>query len=228
MNFLGNNMGHLNAEGGNTVVYMINPFTAPQSIPYLCSAFLKIFETYALTLKTQPVMNPNDLILQIIPLDLISSPNTIVLPSPLAYRSLAFEVYDRCPPNTSSGAYGGSRHGCAPSIQLAREMPKMINLKLSPEPTASLLQSDMCFHLAYAWDPTQEWLTASWTDNQGDVQWNTPYCLGVGEIEECWPMLLNIIKEIWETTLEMLHPRNSPWRLFVVKDSPMQKRELEG
>lgn len=198
-------------------------------IPHLCSAIITLFESYSLSLKAQQqVLSPNDLILQIIPLDLVASPNAIILPSPLAYRRLAFEVYDRCPPNPISDKANNSRYLCTPSVQLARKLPKTINLKLSSEPSASLLQSDFCFHLAYSWDPDREWLIASWTDNQGSLQWNTPYSLGVGEIEGCWPILLNVIKEIWETTLEMLHPRNSPWRLYIAKDSPMYKKELEG
>lgn len=207
---------------------MINPFKNSQAIPYLCSASLKIFETYALALKARQCNNPNDLILQIIPLDFITTSNTLALPSPLAYRSLAFEIYDRCPPNISSHSDRGSQFACAPSIQLGRAIPKMINLSLSSEPSASLLHSDMCLHLAYAWDPSHEWLTASWTDNRGNVQWNTPYCLGVAETEECWPIFLGIIRDIWETTLEMLYPRNSTWRLYVAKDRAMHKRELEG
>lgn len=198
-------------------------------IPHLCSAIITLFESYSLSLKAQQqVLSPNDLILQIIPLDLVASPNAIILPSPLAYRRLAFEVYDRCPPDPFSDKANSSRYLCAPSVQLARKLPKTINLKLSSEPSASLLQSDFCFHLAYSWDPDREWLIASWTDNQGSLQWNTPYSLGVGEIEGCWPILLNVLKEIWETTLEMLHPRNSPWRLYIAKDSPMYKKELEG
>lgn len=221
-------MAQSKSQGGNTVVYMINPFESFHPLAHLCAAFSRLFDSYLATLKTSHVEKPNDLILQIIPRSFIASATTIALPSPADYKRLSFEVYDRCGPSESA-QLGHSGFFCAPSIRLARMMPKTINLKLSREPSAGILSSDMCFHLAYSWDPTQHWLTASWTDNQGDLQWNAPYCLGGAEDdgEDLWPVFSAIVREMWETTLEMLSPQNSPWKLFVVKDSPMLKRELE-
>ncbi len=222
-------MAQLKAQGGNTVIYMVNPFKNPHALAHICAAFSKLFESYSSALKALHVDKPNDLILQIIPRDFIASATTIVLPSPADYKRLAFEVYDRCGPSESV-QLDRSGFFCAPSIRLARTMPKRIDLKLSREPSAGLLSSDMCFHMAYSWDLKQHWLTASWTDNQGDLQWNAPYCLGYAEEDDDgpWTVLLAIMKEIWDTTLEMLSPGNSPWRLFIVKDSPMLKRELES
>lgn len=204
---------------------MINPYENPAALAHLCVAFLILFESYASSLKASNIENPNDLVLQIIPTSFVASPTTLVLPSPADYKRLAFEVYDRCGPSVEPGR---SRFFCAPSVRLARAMPKTINLKFSSEPSAGLLSSDMCFHLAYSWDPMQRWLTSSWTDNQGDLQWNAPYFFGVEKNDDPWPNLLNIAKEMWDTTLEMLHQKSATWRLFIVKDSPMHKRELES
>lgn len=204
---------------------MINPYESSAALAHLCRAFLTLFESYLFSLKASSIENPNDLVLQIIPTSFVASPTTLVLPSPADYKRLAFEVYDRCGPSVEIGR---SRFFCAPSIRLARAMPKTINLKLSPEPSAGLLSSDMCFHLAYSWDPMQRWLTASWTDNQGDLQWNAPYFFGVEKSDDPWPALLNIAKEMWDTTLEMLHQQSATWRLFIVKDSAIHKRELES
>ena len=207
---------------------MINPFEGFHSLAHLCAAFSRLFDSYLAALKISHIEKPNDLILQIIPRGFIVSDSTIALPSPADYKRLSFEVYDRCGPSEKAQT-GHSGFFCAPSIRLARMMPKTINLKLSREPSVGILSSDMCFHLAYSWDPTQHWLTASWTDNQGDLQWNAPYCLGGAEDkgEDPWPVFSAIVREMWETTLEMLSPQNSSWKLFVVKDSPMLKRELE-
>lgn len=221
---LGTDLAELKAQGGNTVIYMINPYENPAALAHLCVAFLILFESYASSLKASNIENPNDLVLQIIPTSFVASPTTLVLPSPADYKRLAFEVYDRCGPSVEPGR---SRFFCAPSVRLARAMPKTINLKFSSEPSAGLLSSDMCFHLAYSWDPMQRWLTSSWTDNQGDLQWNAPYFFGVEKNDDPWPNLLNIAKEMWDTTLEMLHQKSATWRLFIVKDSPMHKRELE-
>lgn len=221
-------MAQSKSRGGNTVVYMINPFGSFDSLAHLCAAFSRLFGSYLAALKISQIEKPNDLILQIIPRSFIASATTIALPSPADYKRLSFEVYDRCGPSKSAQP-GHSGYFCAPSIRLARMMPKTVNLKLSREPSTGILSSDLCFHLAYSWDPTQHWLTASWTDNQGDLQWNAPYCLGGAEDEgeDPWPVYSAIVREMWETTLEMLSPQNSPWKLFVVKDSPMLKRELE-
>lgn len=221
----GTDLAKLKALGGYTVIYMINPYEDSAALAHLCVAFLKLFESYVLALKASSVENPNDLVLQIIPTSFVASPTTLVLPSPADYKRLAFEVYDRCGPSVELGR---SRFSCAPSVRLARAMPKTINLKLSPETSAGLLSSDMCFHLAYSWDPTQRWLTSSWTDNQGNLQWNAPYFLGVEKSDDPWPTLLNIAKEMLDTTLEMLDQNSSTWRLFIVKDSPIHKRELES
>lgn len=204
---------------------MINPYENSTALARLCVAFLMLFESYKFSLKSLNVENPNDLVLQVIPTSFVASPTTLVLPSPAEYKRLAFEVYDRCGPSVELGR---SQFFCAPSVRLARAMPKTINLKLSPEPSAGLLSSDMCFHLAYSWEPMQRWLTSSWTDNQGDLQWNAPYFFGVEKNDDPWPALLNIAKEMWDTTLEILHQQSASWRLFIVKDGPIHKRELES
>lgn len=224
----GQDLALLKAQQSNTVIYMINLFGSQQFIPYLCAAYLKLFKSYAALVELNKLDNPNDIVLQIIPGDLIASSNEITLPSPEAYRRLALEVYNRCGPDPRSDREDSLRFPCAPSIQLARPIPKSISLKLSPQPSVGFLQADMFFHVAYSWHPGQQWLTASWTDNQGELQWNAPYCVGALGDEDPWPILLAILTEIWETTLELFRHPDSPWRLFIVKDSPMREKELEG
>lgn len=218
----------LKAQQSNTVIYMINLFGSQNFIPYLCAAFLKLFKSYAAWVEQNKLENPNDIVLQIIPGDLVASSNAVTLPSPEAYRRIALEVYNRCRPDPRSDRADNLRFSCAPSIQLARPIPKSISLKLSPEPSVGFLQADMLFHVAYSWHPGQQWLTASWTDNQGELQWNAPYCVGALGDENPWPIISAIFTEIWETTLELFRHPDSPWRLFIVKDSPMREKELEG
>ena len=225
---IGQDLAMLKIQQSNTVIYMINLFGSQNFIPHLCAAFLKLFKSYATLVELNKLENPNDMVLQIIPGDLVASPNAIVLPSPEAYRRLALEVYNRCGPDPHSDRPDNLRFSCAPSIQLARPIPKSISLKLSPEPSVGFLQADMFFHLAYSWYPGQQWLTASWTDNQGELQWNAPYCVGALGDEDPWPIISAIFTEIWDTTLELFRHPDSPWRLFIVKDSPMREKELEG
>lgn len=210
------------------MIYMINLFGSQNFIPYLCAAYLRLFKSYAALVELNKLDSPNDIVLQIIPGDLVASSNALTLPSPEAYRRLALEVYNRCGPDPRLDSEDRLRFPCAPSIQLARPIPKSISLKLSPEPSVGFLQADMFFHVAYSWHPGQQWLTASWTDNQGELQWNAPYCVSAFGEKDPWPNMLAIFKEIWETTLELFDHSDSPWRLYIVKDSSMHEKELEG
>lgn len=217
-------MSENEAKAKNTVVYMVNPFRSQRVLPSLCSAFLKIYDSYRRSLQPNLV---SDLVLQIVPLDLIASPEAITLPPARTYTRLALEVYDRCRPNAIEYKRKGSQVLYAPATRLARAIPKAINLKLTPEPSTELLHSDRCFHLSYSWSYNQDWLTASWTDNPGSLQWNAAYCFGEEEPEP-WPTFLAIAREMWETTLEILKPGSSSWRIFIAKDSRMHREELRG
>ncbi len=206
------------------MVYIVNPFRSRSVLPWLCAAFFKMYDSCMKSLQPNPV---SGLVLQIVPLDLIASPQVITLPSAKTYTRLALEVYDRCRPNSVERNRQGSQFRCAPVTRLARAVPKTINFRLTSDPSTELLHSDRCFHLSYTWSYNQDWLTASWTDNQGALQWNAAYCLGEEELEP-WRTFLAIAREMWETTMEILKPGNSSWRFFIAKDSRMNKEELRG
>ena len=214
------------AQEDNIVIYMVNPYQSRRVLPWLCAAFMKIYESYRKCLQIQTQLT-GDLVLQIVPLNLIASLEAITLPPAKAYSRLAVEVYNRCGPNITEDKSQVQQYHCAPSIRLARAVPKSISFRLTPDPSTALLHSDRCFHLSYSWSFHQEWLTASWTDNQGVLQWNAVYCLGEEETER-WQTFLTIAREIWNTTIDILKPGNFPWRIFVVKDSPIQREELQG
>lgn len=222
---VGSTLSRLNLRGGNTVIYMVNPFPNGQHRPTLCTGFLKLFDAYLATTKQNNLDKPNDLVLQIVPSDLMYSTNALPMPSPSDYRRLAFEVYDRCGPNDNAEHKQTLPYVCAPSIRLAKAIPKTIDFRLTPENSALSLQSDNCLHIAYAWSPGEDWLTASWTDNLGVLSWIACYCLGKGK-DNPWPMISDIVSEIWETTLDMLQPRGRPWHLFIGKSSAVLKKEL--
>ena len=211
----------------NIVVYMINPFLDPNVLPRLCAAFSKAAETYMSSSELKNIHDPSILVLQIISLGLVASSTAIVLPPPAAYTRLAFEVYDRCSLFIRTGKEGSARSRAAPSVHLSKALPKAINFRLNPEPISGLLQADSCFHLSYSWEPGRQWLTASWTDNQGTKQWNASYCFGHATFKP-WDAFSSIATEIWDTTLEMLHPNNTSWRLFLAKDSSFKKNEVDG
>ena len=224
---IGLRLGRLKLEGARTVIYLVNPFEDGDGLPLLCAAFVTLFNAYMLAVKDHNIVHPNDLVLQIVPASLIYSSAGIVLLSPADYRKLAFEVYDRCGPNESDDRRKRSQYIAAPSTRLAKAVPKTIDFRLTPENPALSLQNDSCLHIAYKWTQGEDWLTASWTDNLGILSWNACYCLGKGGDGQ-WQSFSEIAKEVWETTLDMLQPRNGPWRLLLCKAGSVPKRELDG
>lgn len=224
---LGSKLAEQKLQRGNTVIYMLNLAGNLQNTPALCVAFLKLFDSYGAGLGERRLEHPNDLVLQIVPSDFVWDPDRIIIPSPADYKRLAFEVYNRCCPSVGDEKRIRSQYLSAPAIRLAKIIPKTIEFRLAPEISALFPQSDSCIHLSYAWNPGDDWCAASWTDNLGALSWNASYYLGKDE-EGPWQAFMEIAKEVWETTLEMLKPGSGPWRLFVCKDSPTYREELEG
>lgn len=216
---LGTKLPELGLESGTIVIYIINPFKDQQYLSGLGEALLRLSNSYRSALEKRRLERHNDLVTQIVPLDLVWSPEFIVVPSPADYRKLAFEVYDSCG--------RASDFMRAPAIRLAKALPKVIDFKLVPESSASFMQSDYCVHVSYTWDATNEWLAASWTDNLGILSWVACYYLGKKQ-ETLWKSIYEYVKEILETSFEMLHPPSAPWRLFICKDSPLPKMENDG
>ena len=224
---LGRQLGKLGLRGGNTVIYIVDSSDPERSLPTLCAAFLNLFEVYNTALSETVIDKPNDLVLQIVSSNLLFSPDSVPMPSPTDYRRLAFEVYDRCGPNQEDSHRKHPQYLSVPAIRLAKPIPKTIDLRLTPESYTPRLQFDNCIHIAYVWNPGDHWLTASWTDNQGILSWNACYCFGEEE-ESPWHSFADIIKEIWDTTLEMMNLGYPRWRLFICKQFPADRRELDG
>ena len=216
---LGTKLPELKLQSGTIVIYIINPFNDQRYLSGLGEALLRLSNSYRAALEKRRLERHNDLVTQIVPLDLVWSPNYIVMPSPADYRKLAFEAYDSCG--------GASEFMRAPAIRLAKTVPKVIDFKLVPESSASFIQSDYCVHVSYTWDATNEWLVASWTDNIGVLSWVACYYLGRNN-GALWTSIYEYFKEILETSFGMLHPLSAPWRIFICKDSPLSKTENDG
>ena len=218
---LGTYLGKCKLQRPNTIVYMINPSNKEGSLPYLCTAFLKLFNAYKIAVEAQGVEEPSDVVLQVVPSRFIYSEAELITLSPVDYRRLAFEVYDRCGPKQRR-----LQHIGAPSIRLAKALPKSIDFRLTPEDLPLSLQNENCLHVAYAWDLRDNWLTAAWTDNLGVLSWTACYCLPSGIVAP-WQALSKIAKEIWETSMDMLQPRHGLWRIIFCKNGTVYKHEWE-
>ena len=222
----GTKLPELGLQHSTTVIYIINPFKDQQYLPRLFDALSKLPNSYGVAREKWRPEKQDDFVMQIVPLDLIWSPDLIVVPSPTEYRRLAFDIYDQCA-SSESGQNLELDFIRSPAICLAKVIPKTIDFKLASESSAPLMQSDNCVHLSYAWDSVSEWLVAIWTDNVGVLSWRACYCLGK-DAEKPWKPFYEVAKEIFETSFDMLQPPNASWHLFVCKDRPMLKQENDG
>ncbi|KAL8724359.1 MAG: hypothetical protein Q9166_007995 [cf. Caloplaca sp. 2 TL-2023] len=214
------------ADGTNIVIYMVNASNNEANFPHLCAAFLILFTAYATAAKRSGMTNARDMVLQIIPMSFLANCDSLTIPPPKAYTKLAFEVYSRCSPAPSDDGLMPSPLTSGSVIRLAKSIPKTVNFQLISQPPVALLSSDPCLHMAYSWETEHQWLACAWTDNIGVTCWNATYCLG-DPSQDHWAAFAETVKEIFDTTRDMLQPVSLPWRLFIVKDGDLHQQELE-
>jgi mediator of RNA polymerase II transcription subunit 13 len=205
-------------EEKNFVVYFVYPTDNGPLLVHICSAFQHLFNLYRKTLSERRITSLNELVLQLIPLDFISSSTSLAVPLPSEYFRLAMEVYDRCIDFTSSSS--------TPAIMLEQPLPKTIDFKLNANPSASLLQENTCLHVAYAQSIDDRWITASWTDNRGTQQMIASYCLGRKNEPISMPFS-DVANEIWETTLDFIASKRIHWRIMIARVGVMDPSEMD-
>jgi mediator of RNA polymerase II transcription subunit 13, fungi type len=205
-------------EEKNLVVYFVYSSDNAPLLVNICSSFHVLFNAYRKSLLDRKEKSFNELVLQLIPLDFISSPTSIVAPLPSEYARLAMEVYDRCIDFASSSS--------SPGIMLEQPLPKSIDFKLNATPSASVLQENTCLHIAYAQSIDDRWVTAAWTDNRGTQQMTASYCLG-RKNEPISRAFAEIANEIWETTLDFVSHKKIHWRVMIARVGVMDPSEMD-
>ncbi|KUJ23142.1 uncharacterized protein LY89DRAFT_635345 [Mollisia scopiformis] len=208
----------LAVEEKNLVVYFVYPPDNNALLVQICSAFQHLFNLYRKSLSEKKINVSNELVLQLIPLDFISSSTSIAVPLPSQYFRLALEVYDRCVDFASSSS--------SPAIMLEQPLPRNIDFKLNANPSASLLQENTCLHVAYAQSIDDRWITAAWTDNRGTQQMTASYCLG-RKNEPISTAFSVIAHEIWETTLDFISSKKIHWRIMIARVGVMDPSEID-
>ena len=221
---LGSDLGLMIPADGTLVVYLINTESAEMVPPLLCAGMLSLLDGYRSSIRARELQESPDIVVKIVLQTLIFSPHHLVIPSTSDYKKIAFEVYDRCGPPEQSFA---SRlpYLSAPAVYLARPIPQKIDFQLTPDPSSVALASDNQVHLAYVWEPDNQWLTASWTDNAGILQWNAAYWIGE-DCEKPWQPFIDTFKEIIATTVEMLRPQSRAWEIYIAKSGRLFLNEL--
>ena len=220
---IGSALSQLGSSERTIVAYMLDD--GSRTLPEICAQSLELLKNYRDRRRKPGDRNLADVVIQIIPLKLVFSSHHLVVPTLDVYKSLAFELYNKCGPSNSEGP--SSPHICAPAVSLSKVLPEKIDFKLVTNPAAATLFDDNRIHVAYYFDPEKEWITASWTDNLGTLQWNAAYCTGVNSDDQ-WEPFKRVAREIVETTLEMLQPQSRMWRIFIAKAGQLLKQELKA
>ncbi|KAI9742990.1 MAG: mediator of RNA polymerase II transcription subunit 13 [Claussenomyces sp. TS43310] len=205
-------------EDKNIVVYYVFDSSVPEVLLHICSAFHDLFNIYRDALAVGKTSVKNELVLQLVPIEFVGSKTSLVIPTPASYTRLALEVYDRCTDLNTGNA--------SPSILLEQPLPRIIDFKLTPNPSASLMQENSVMHIAYAQSLDDRWITTAWTDNIGDLQLTASYCLGRKD-EPLTTTFASVAEEIWDTTLEIISTRKVNWRIIIARCGVMTPPEVD-
>ena len=198
---------------------MVNPYHPIKALPQLCAAFLQLkgfCEDFA------DVRGLN-LVLKVIPLSFLAVRDTIALPSPAVYRQLARDVYDSSallnpfpdPVSVTSSSL----------VQLAGEIPKKLDFRLTADTSSPLATSDSSYHVGYSYDGNGHWLAMALTDARGTRHWKASYCL---KALVSHSGLQDIFRDIWEIALDIISSAKAYSRLTITKDESFSPFEING
>lgn len=206
------------ATNKNFVIFVLYLPSRPETVLEACAAFRQLFEMYKRSLAEKRQAPLNELVLQLVAVDYLTSISGMPRSVPDDLTGLAMEVYDRCT------VFGGPMP--APAIVLDQSIPRAIDFRLSQTSSSSLMNENTCMHIAYAQSIDERWITAAWTDNRGSQQMTASYCLGrkgrplSGQFTE-------VANEIWETTHDLISRWKVHWRVIISKCGHMEQSEVD-
>ncbi|KAL2819674.1 mediator complex subunit 13 C-terminal-domain-containing protein [Aspergillus granulosus] len=203
----------------NIVIYIINPFSHAASLVDICAAFWCLLQKYAADADKQQSKQLSEVVLQIIPMDFVTLPESLVVPPQPDYLNLALEIYSRCSPRQAQG----SLINCSPPVVLAEPIPPSLGFKLASE-RASPLQEGKCLHVACSRSQDQRWMGVAWSDNSGVVQRTMSYCLRFRE-STVSRNISTVRSEIWTATREILDRDQARWKVIMVSTENVDQDE---
>ncbi|BDD62911.1 mediator of RNA polymerase II transcription subunit 13 [Monascus purpureus] len=220
------NLGSLFSQnqpvGDNVVVYIINPFNHGTALADICSAFLQLLQKYLTGVDRRQTPRMSEIVLQVIPLEFVTSAGSIVVPTQTEYMNLALEVYSRCAARNSASNVLSS----APPVLLVEPILTAINFRLTSERT-SPLREGKCLHLAYSRSLDQRWITVAWSDNTGSFQRTMSYCLRFRN-QKATRSISDVRNEIWGTTKGIMEKIQAQWRFMLALTEPVDQDEVEA
>ncbi|ROW06701.1 hypothetical protein VPNG_06699 [Cytospora leucostoma] len=205
------------AASKNFVIYFVYTPDNPNTIVDSCAAFHRLFEIYKRALADRKKPAQNELVLQLVSLDDITTSTSMVVLSPCDYTRMCLETYDRCT------LFGGAMP--SPAIVLEQPMTRGIDFHLRNPPSAHILHENSCMHIAYSQSVDERWITAAWTDNRGSKQMTASYCLG-RKGKPLSRSFSEVAQEMWTTTYDLISIWKVHWRIIITKTGPMDQQEI--
>ncbi|CAK7209154.1 hypothetical protein SEUCBS140593_000397 [Sporothrix eucalyptigena] len=203
--------------GKSLVVYFVYCPDITTAIVDACLAFQRLSQLYEIAVTSRST-EPNDLVLQLIPIDFISSSTSLAVPSSSDLLYLSLELYDRC----------ASPRGPKPAPAFLLEQPpaRNLDLKLSSTPLVDVQRENSCIHVAYAMSADERWITAAWTDGSGWRQFSSAYWIGRKDAEGSVNSFDAVAREIWTNTCAIVSNLKVHWRAIIAKCGQMEPEEV--
>jgi mediator of RNA polymerase II transcription subunit 13 len=206
------------------VVSMINPFPSTTDSEWATASqhfgacFLNLSKSYHTAAsrdkrfkgKGLSQRQISDIDFKILPIDLVASSSSLVVPSARQMGLLARELYDRCPPSSDlANESSPLSNVVAPSVELVAPLPKRISFQLTADPPADLLHEASVLHVAYATSTDSKWANVIWHDNTGRYVNSSALCMQGRSFSD-------IALEVWKRTVDLIKAREVIWRIFIV------------
>lgn len=218
----GADLSQSSPSSDNCVVYIVNPFPHAAALADICTAFWHLFQQLVANADLRQTRQVNDVALQIIPMNFITSGESMVVPTQKEYLDLALEVYGRCRPKEADL----SPVVCAPAILLADPLPKALHFRLASE-KGSPLQDGRSLHIACSKSSDQRWMSVAWSDGTGSIQTTMSYCLRYRS-KGAARTVAEVRNEIWATTKHIMEKFQARWRVVLANTEPMDQDDVEG
>jgi mediator of RNA polymerase II transcription subunit 13, fungi type len=214
---LGTALARLPPASNNIVIYMIHVPGSAVSPVTLVEGFCVLFEAYVKACNKQ---NPIELALQIVPIDFVASPDTLVVRSPQEYISLAIEVYNRFPPSQ----LGDKPATCGSAVVLHDSPRRRIRFDMAGQSGSGSGTGGQCLHLSYSYSENKRWIVAAWTDERGFRA--LTMCYGLQEGGKISRPHSAILQDMWEVSQELMGKEQRRWRLIVAMDGHYDPSEV--
>ncbi|KAL4803745.1 mediator complex subunit 13 C-terminal-domain-containing protein [Aspergillus unguis] len=204
----------------NIVVYIVNPFAHAASLVDICSAFYNLSRQH-LYAEDKDRRKLDRVTLQIVPVDFVTSAESLVVPPQTEYLNLAMEVYSRC----STRHLQSNPVDCAPPVMLAENLPTSIGFKLASE-RSSPLQEGKCLHVACSKSQDQRWISVAWSDNSGALQRMMSYLTRFRNLTT-GRTISAVRNEIWAATKDIMDKIQVRWRVIIVSTDNVDQDEYD-